>query len=151
MPDAGSIPFRQASGNGHYESKQLPDDRADFQAARGLLPGGGSVVGPGVSVDSEMALYSGSGGITLKRATGTGYVSVVNGVYQSPVAVDAIGRMPRGHIWGLTLSNNATDAVNDIDIAVGEARDSTNVADMVGERDYRGWMPRGPWEIMPVG
>jgi hypothetical protein len=27
----------------------------------------------------------------------------------------------KGHIWGLTLSNNTTDATNDIDIAVGEA------------------------------
>lgn len=29
--------------------------------------------------------------------------------------------VPRGHIYGLTLSNNATDATNDIDIAPGEA------------------------------
>jgi hypothetical protein len=28
---------------------------------------------------------------------------------------------PRGHIYGLTLSNNSTDATNDIDIAIGEA------------------------------
>jgi hypothetical protein len=28
---------------------------------------------------------------------------------------------PRGHIFGLTLSNNTTDPVNDIDIAAGEA------------------------------
>jgi hypothetical protein len=34
--------------------------------------------------------------------------------------------VPRGHIAGLTLSNNGTDAVNDIDIAIGMAADSTN-------------------------
>src|SRR5262245_35023414 len=28
---------------------------------------------------------------------------------------------PRGYIWGLKLSNNGTDALNDIDIAAGEA------------------------------
>ena len=39
--------------------------------------------------------------------------------------------LPRGHIYGLGLSNNATDATNDIDIAVGDARDDTNAADMV--------------------
>jgi hypothetical protein len=33
---------------------------------------------------------------------------------------------PRNHIDGFTLSNNATDANNDIDIAVGECADSTN-------------------------
>lgn len=38
--------------------------------------------------------------------------------------------MPRGYIDGLILANNATDANNDIDIAIGVARDSTNVEDM---------------------
>lgn len=36
------------------------------------------------------------------------------------------GGFPQGHLFGLGLSNNATDATNDIDIAAGEARDSTN-------------------------
>jgi hypothetical protein len=45
--------------------------------------------------------------------------------------LDAIaGSMDRGQIWGLTLSNNATDPTNDIDIAVGEARDVDDSADM---------------------
>ena len=41
-----------------------------------------------------------------------------------------IRRLPytiRSWISGLTISNNASDATNDIDIAVGEASDSTNV------------------------
>jgi hypothetical protein len=88
------------------------------------------VVGPASSVANEVALFSGTGGKTITRATGTGYVTVVNGVYQTPTAVDMVGRMPKGYLWGLTMSNNATDAVNDIDIAVGEARDSTNAVDM---------------------
>lgn len=33
----------------------------------------------------------------------------------------------RGYLYGLTMSNNGTDATNDIDIASGEARDSTGV------------------------
>jgi hypothetical protein len=33
---------------------------------------------------------------------------------------------PRGHIDGLTLSNSAGDATNDIDIAAGKARDGTD-------------------------
>ncbi len=37
------------------------------------------------------------------------------------LTVNGTAPMPRGHIFGLTLSNNATDATNDIDIAVGEA------------------------------
>lgn len=39
-------------------------------------------------------------------------------------------RYPPGHINGLTLSNNASDATNDIDIAVGSARDSTDAANI---------------------
>ncbi len=38
---------------------------------------------------------------------------------------------PTGHLYGLTLSNNGTDATNDIDIAAGTARDSTDSANMV--------------------
>lgn len=36
-----------------------------------------------------------------------------------------------GHLFGLTLSNNAADATNDIDIAAGSARDATNAVVMV--------------------
>ncbi len=38
---------------------------------------------------------------------------------------------PKGHLFGLTLSNNAGDVVNDIDIAAGEAVDNTNEQLMV--------------------
>jgi len=38
--------------------------------------------------------------------------------------------MPKGHLHGLTLSNNGADATNDIDIAAGECRDSTGAEDM---------------------
>jgi len=40
------------------------------------------------------------------------------------------GHYARGHIWGLTLSNNTTDATNDLDIAIGEARDETDTVTM---------------------
>ena len=64
-----------------------------FDAASGLwVPttlsggGGGNVNGQASSVDSEIALFSGTGGKTIKRATGTGFVKVVNGVAQAPAA-----------------------------------------------------------------
>lgn len=41
------------------------------------------------------------------------------------------GGYPRGHISGLTLSNNGSDANNDIDIAVGEASAADQTAIMV--------------------
>lgn len=41
---------------------------------------------------------------------------------------DADFALPRNHIDGLILSNNGTDSDHDIDIAVGQAMDSTNAA-----------------------
>jgi hypothetical protein len=38
---------------------------------------------------------------------------------------------PTGHLYGLTLSNNGTDAANDIDIAAGTARDASDTVNMV--------------------
>lgn len=50
--------------------------------------------------------------------------------FSSTVSGTAAGALtPRGHLWGLTLSNNAGDATNDIDIAVGECvSDDTTAA-----------------------
>lgn len=44
--------------------------------------------------------------------------------------ISQLNRLPRSYLSGLALSNNSGDALNDIDIAVGECRDSTNVIDM---------------------
>jgi len=38
---------------------------------------------------------------------------------------------PRGHLAGLALSNNGSDANNDLDIAVGACRDSTNATNLL--------------------
>lgn len=40
---------------------------------------------------------------------------------------------PRGHLWGLTLSNNVTDPTNDLNVAAGEcADDSTSLLMTLG-------------------
>ena len=46
----------------------------------------GSMAGPGASVDSEVALFSGTGGATLKRATGSGLVKLTSGVLGTATA-----------------------------------------------------------------
>lgn len=43
----------------------------------------------------------------------------------------AVASEMRGHIYGLTLSNNTTDAINDIDIAAGTAVDDAGAVSMV--------------------
>ena len=49
-----------------------------------------------------------------------------------PSALVTVGAaLPPGTLFGLTLSNNATDATNDIDIATGKARDGDDSANLV--------------------
>jgi len=48
--------------------------------------GAGDVVGPASSVDKEIALFDGTTGKLLERATGTGYVKVTSGVMGTPAA-----------------------------------------------------------------
>jgi len=61
---------------------------------------------------------------------------IFRGYGSSVVHVDVISNAaganpyPPGTLYGLTLSNNGSDATNDIDIAVGSARDSTDAANI---------------------
>jgi len=55
---------------------------------------------------------------------------------------------PQGFIYGCILSNNVTDATNDIDISAGTLKDSTNALDMtvasaVGKRIDAAWTAGG--------
>lgn len=55
--------------------------------------GGGDVFGPAASVDSEIAIFSGTSGKTLKRATGTGIATVTAGVLSVAATVTS-AQMP---------------------------------------------------------
>lgn len=61
--------------------------------------------------------YGGTGASTIAQA-------------RTNLGAAAVGDI-RGYIYGLTLSNNETDAVNDINIAAGVATDTTNVASIL--------------------
>lgn len=82
-------------GNGTSLACSGSDKMTGFDAAGGIQCGAdqtgaaGTVTGPGASADSEIALFSGTGGTALKRATGSGYVKVSNGVMQTPAAIPA--------------------------------------------------------------
>lgn len=84
-------------------------------------------------------------GTTAQHAAFTGAVAeiTVDTTKKAPVVHDGVtpGGIPiaredhshqslSGGLRGLLLANNATDAANDIDIAVGAARDSSNVLDL---------------------
>lgn len=69
-----------------------------------------------------------NGALTLTMAPGDGYL-----IYTDGSNWFAIGRktgiLPRGYIDGCTIANG-TDATNDIDVAAGVCRDSTNAVDI---------------------
>ena len=79
--------------------------------------------------------------ITGTAITLTGNVTAANAVISDKVCASAFfgsganltgvaSGMPRGYLSGLTLSNNTSDSEHDIDIAVGEARDTADGVDL---------------------
>lgn len=74
-----------------------------------ILPGGANIVTQAGDVAAFVSDVSGNWRcVWYQRADGT------------PLSNSGVS-VPRGHLNGLTLSNNVTDATNDIDIAAGEA------------------------------
>jgi hypothetical protein len=57
----------------------------------------------------------------LTTLSAVGYTSQTLSAAQQGVARTNVSAALKGHIFGLTLSNNGTDPTNDIDIAAGEA------------------------------
>jgi hypothetical protein len=72
------------------------------------------------TVFRTLGLGRGDGGELAVADGGTGAPTAA----QAQVNLDIASLIP-GLLWGLTLSNNATDATNDIDVAVGTATDAT--------------------------
>ena len=76
------------------------------------------------------------GSTTQSYTTTNRDLLIFRGYSSSVVAVDVISNAaganpyPPGTLYGLTLSNNGSDATNDIDIALGSARDSTDAANI---------------------
>lgn len=116
--------FNVASGKTLTFNGPVIHDSSTWTSGSGTVTESGTRVFTGAESHSGTETHTGtethSGSVTLSGAlsfTGT------------PSSLTAIAL--RGHIAGLALSNNATDATNDVDIAAGVATDSSNTALMV--------------------
>jgi microcystin-dependent protein len=133
MPDVNSIPFRQANGNGHYESKQLPNDNQDFLAILGLPVSLGNVTSVTVpSRDGQLVTYWQTGGLTIKGSTAIGLVDLVDGVVTTKPtpAGDIVGTTAIQTLRNKTIENSSIvspSGLTKADVGLGNA---DNTADM---------------------
>ena len=74
----------------------------------------------------QAATESATGVVELATAT-----EALTGTDATRAVTPAGLYLPPGHLYGLTLSNNVSDAINDIDIASGKARDIDDTSNMV--------------------
>ena len=81
--------------------------------------GAGTYTVSGTTLSRDTILASSNSGAVVNLSAGTKnvYLTVPGSIFRD--------MMSRGVQWGLELSNNGTDATNDIDIAVGVASDVT--------------------------
>jgi hypothetical protein len=122
-------------------TNQLPPNATywDLLSAKGDIgpagAGSGDVLSVGAtSVDNEIALYSGTGGKTIKRATVSGLLKGTSGVLSAAVAGDVTGQLITGFVSGsgtVAATDTILQAINKIDgnvagkAATGHNHDAT--------------------------
>ena len=93
------------------------------------LPTGGDVSGPASSVDSQIAIFNGSGGKTIKAATTTGLLKATAGVVTAASA--GTDFIEPGGALGTPSSGTLTNATG-LPISTGVSGLGTNVATALG-------------------
>lgn len=147
LADSSVQPSRQViagtglSGGGALSSDVTLNLSAATQTSLGLAntaiqDGSNALVPNGGTTGQVLVKNSNSnrdtGWSTIAAATAVSYAPQSLSAIQQAQARANISSALKGHIFGLTLSNNATDPTNDIDISVGEAASTeTNPALMV--------------------
>lgn len=157
----------------HIAGTTLPSSGAHLGVAfsrtgnNGTNGTNGEMTGPGVSVDGEIALYNGTGGATLKRASTTGVLKATSGVLAAAVAgtdylaPDEIGVTVQGYDADTAAIAALTSAADKLPYATGaqtwaltdftsyarEILDDANAATMLATLTARGqgketiWIP----------
>lgn len=91
------------------------------------------VTGRDKFIGSQFKIADGTDQTKLVQFSASGLPTATTRTLDAPYYSGTLGLVSdiRGQIYGLTLSNNVTDATNDIDIAAGAAVDSTGVVSML--------------------
>lgn len=132
MPDVNSIPFRQASGNGHYESKQLPNDNADFLAILGLPTAVGNVTSASPSsLDGQLTTYWGTSGTVIKASAAIGIVDLVDGKVTTRTSPqgEIVGTLGAQTLNGKTLTNctlTGATGISKADVGLGNVDNTSD-------------------------
>lgn len=130
-------------------------DDADAAAVRATIGAGtGDVVGPSSSVASEIALFDGTTGKLIKRATGTGFVRAASGVYSA--AAIATADLPDDGVTNAKLANMAASTIKARKPgSTGDPEDCTlsEVLDFVGSAAHGDILYRGAsaWARLAAG
>jgi hypothetical protein len=134
MPDPNTIPFREADGNGHYKSKQLPNDRADFLEGLGLPTFAGDVVSASTSgtVGGEVTTFWGTDGHTIKADGHTGLAKLATGILSTvPAPVgDVVGTTDVQTLLNKTIINPVLSGVTGMtkyDVGLGNVDNTSDV------------------------
>lgn len=110
-------PANAGAANGSYYSYAAEsDDLTQWEVGVGLYTSSGTTL-------SRIVLKSSNANAAVN-------FSAAPKVALMALADDLSPAPQKGYLYGLTLSNNATDATNDIDITTGEATDSTGAVVM---------------------
>ena len=99
--------------------------RVDANAITSRELADGSISADKLDVDLEAQLGLADGSVTTAKIV-DGAVTFL----KLAADVTSLFTLGRGYIDGLTLANNGADLINDIDVAAGACRDSTDAGDM---------------------
>lgn len=103
--------------------ENLDDHETRIAAIESAPPG---ITTPGTTVDKEIALFDGASGDALERATGTGFVKVASGVYQTPASTVSLASEVSGDLPFANLAQGS--ALSVLGVAGNATADVASIA-----------------------
>lgn len=130
-PGDGSVVANTTISPGRENSVQS-DVRQTFNTVQPITYGGTGVA-DGKPLDNTFGVKNNADPTKIGVLNASNIPTATTRTYDLPYYSGTLGLVSdiRGQIYGLTMSNNGTDAVNDIDIQPGSAVDSAGVVSMV--------------------